>query len=131
MGIYPGAGSGYEAMIWLVAGKGAVMFWLEIVALVAAILLLGKIKGSSKGSSVVLGAVLALAAIYLVKSNLLQTELFNPLLNLPGPVMFGDTGSYLPSLIEIGLSVGIISLGALLLSIGLNKLNLGNSNTSK
>lgn len=128
MGLYPGAGSGYEAIMWLVAGEGAVMFWLEILALLAAIILLSRVSGSSKGSSVVIGGVIALVGIYLVKANLLQTELFNPLVNLPGPAMFGDTGSYIPSLVEIGLSIGIISLGALLLSIGLAKLNLGNSN---
>jgi len=131
MGLYPGAGSEYESLMWLVAGQGAVGFWLELVALVAAIILLGK-AGSSKGSRVIVGALLALVAIYFIKVNFLQVELFNPLLNYAGPPVYGGTtGPYIPSLIEIGLSLGIISAGALLLNLGLNKLNLGNGKASK
>ncbi len=126
IGLYPGAGSGYEATLWLVTGKGALGFWLEIVALVAAIIILSKTSGSSQMGTIILGALLALISIYLIKSNLLQAEFFNSLISLPGPPMFGDTaGRYIPSLVEIGLSLGIISLGALIFKLGLNKLNLG------
>ncbi|MCO1601195.1 hypothetical protein [Desulfosporosinus nitroreducens] len=77
--------------------------------------------------------MIALVAIYLIKSNLLQAQLFNPLIILPGaPVYGGITGPYVPSLLEIGLSLGIVSLGALLLNLGFGKLNLGTTvNTRK
>lgn len=125
VGIYPGGGEEQEAFLWLVKGDGAIMFWGEIVALVAAIVLFAK-GTAPKGGNLLAGAILALVAIFLIKTNLLQSELFHPLLRLPGPDMYGDTtGPYVPSLIEIGLSLGIMSLGALLLGLGLKKLNLG------
>lgn len=131
IGLYPGGGEEYAAFVWLVTGKGAIGFWLEMVALVAAIVLLAKQGTSPKAGSLLGGAVITLVAIYLIKSNLLQAQLFNPLLTLPGaPIYGGTTGPYFPSLIEIGLSLGIVSLGALLLNLGLRKLNLGTmSNT--
>ena len=122
VGLYPGEGGEHGAIIWMVSGDGAVVFWSEIVALVAAILLLSRTTGKGLGA----GAGLALVAIFLIKTNLLQSELFNPILNYAGPDMYGNNvGPYIPSLLEIGLSVGIIALGALLLGAGLKMLNLG------
>ncbi len=130
VGLYPGEGGETSAILWMVSGDGAAIFWTEIVALVAAIVLLGKMGSSAKGLAT--GAVVSLVAIFLVKTNLLQTELFNPLLSFPGPEMYGNNvGPYLPSLLEIGLSVGIMSLGALLLGVGLKALNLGGQGSGK
>ncbi|KTE92415.1 oxidoreductase [Desulfitobacterium hafniense] len=131
IGLYPGGGEEHAAFTWLVSGEGAVGFWAEIVALIASIILFAKQGSSAKAGSIVVGAVLALVAIYLIKSNLLQAQLFNPLITYAGPPIYGGTtGPYVPSLIEIGLSLGIVSLGALLLNQGLSKLNLG-SNTQR
>ena len=131
VGIYPGGGEEEEVLLWLVKGDGAVMFWGEIVTLVAAIVLLAK-RTSPKGGNLLAGSILALVAIFLIKTNLLQSELFHPLLQLPGPKLYGDmTGPYVPALIEIGISLGIMSLGALLLSLGLRKLNLGTKTITK
>ncbi|WP_019851185.1 NrfD/PsrC family molybdoenzyme membrane anchor subunit [Desulfitobacterium sp. PCE1] len=125
IGLYPGGGEEYAAFSWLVFGKGAIGFWLELVALAAAILLLAKQGDAGKAGGIVAGAVIALIAIYLIKSNLLQAQLFNPLLTYAGPPVYGGTsGPYVPSLIEIGLSLGIVSLGALLMNLGLSKLKL-------
>lgn len=124
LGLYPGSGHKHSAYQWLVTGNGATGFWLQVVALVVSTFLLAK-KTSSNGVSLLTGAILALVAIYFVKSNFLQMELFHPPITLPGPPMYGDlVGPYFPSLLEIGLSIGIISLGALLLQIGLSILNL-------
>ncbi|TWH59996.1 Ni/Fe-hydrogenase subunit HybB-like protein [Desulfitobacterium sp. LBE] len=126
IGLYPGGGEEHAAFLWLVSGEGAVGFWAEMVTLVAAIVVLAKQDTSSKAGGILIGAILALVAIYLIKSNLLQAQLFNPLITYAGPPVYGGTtGPYVPSLIEIGLSLGIISLGALLLNLGLSKLNLG------
>ncbi|KTE92054.1 oxidoreductase [Desulfitobacterium hafniense] len=126
IGLYPGGGEEHAAFLWLVSGEGAVGFWAEMVTLVAAIVVLAKQDTSSKAGGILIGAILALVAIYLIKSNLLQAQLFNPLITYAGPPVYGETtGPYVPSLIEIGLSLGIISLGALLLNLGLSKLNLG------
>lgn len=125
VGLYPGGGEEQEAFLWLLNGEGAIMFWVEIAALIGAIVLFAK-GTSSKGGNLLAGAILALVAIFLIKTNLLQSELLHPLLQLPGPEMYGDmTGPYVPSLVEIGLSLGIISLGALLIGLGMKKLNLG------
>lgn len=126
IGLYPGEGEEFQAFMWLVTGDGAVAFWLSIAALIGAIVLLSKKVRTEKGGSLIAGAILGLAAIILIKSNLLQSELFNPLLSYPGPEMYGDmAGPYYPSLLEIGVSLGIISLGALLFMLGLRWLNLG------
>lgn len=127
MGLYPGEESEeYAAFKWMVAGDGSVIFWSEMVAIAAAIFLLFKKGSSPKGRNLIAGAIVALVAIFLIKTNLLQSQLFNPLLTLPGAKMHGSsTGPYIPSLLEMGLSLGIISLGALLLSLGLKKLTLG------
>mgnify|MGYP000865320837 CR=1 FL=1 len=127
IGLYPGGGEEQAAFQWLVFGEGAVRFWIELIALVVAIALMFRQGSSGKAGSIVIGAIVALIAIYLIKSNLLQAQLFNPLITYPGPEVYGEArGSYVPSLIEIGLSLGIVSLGALLLNLGLTKLNLGN-----
>ncbi|MBC2721709.1 NrfD/PsrC family molybdoenzyme membrane anchor subunit [Desulfosporosinus sp.] len=133
IGLYPGSGEDYAAFIWLVTGKGAVGFWLMMVALVTAIVLLAKQGTLPKVGLLLGGAIIALIAIYLIKSNLLQAQLFNPLITLPGTPVYGETtGPYVPSLLEIGLSLGIVSLGALLLNLGFGKLNLGTTaNTRK
>lgn len=123
-GLYPGEGGEHASLMWMLTGDGALVFWGEMVALVAAILMLAFLGKSPKG--LIAGSVIALIAILLVKSNFLQAELYNPLLALPGPDMFGNNaGPYIPSLVEIGLSVGIMALGALLLGMGLKVLKLG------
>ena len=126
IGLYPGGGQEYEAMIWLVVGNGAVGFWLQLIAIITAIVLLSNKGADQKPSLLLIGAIVSVIAIYLTKSNLLQAELFNPLLTYPGPPVYGGiTGPYIPSLVEIGLSLGIVSLGCLLLVLGFSKLNLG------
>lgn len=51
--------------------------------------------------------------------------LLNPLITHAGPPGYsGGGGVYLPSFIETGISVGIVSLGGLLVILGVNKFNL-------
>ncbi|WP_050754214.1 NrfD/PsrC family molybdoenzyme membrane anchor subunit [Desulfitobacterium hafniense] len=125
IGLY--AGQGEEAVIirWLVAGKGAPFFWVEIIAIVAGLILL--LKKSSKTSVMVAGASVSILAIFMIKYNLLQAQLLNPLLTYGGPVGYNpaELGVYIPSLIEVGVSIGIVALGWLLVLIGLNVLDLG------
>ncbi|HHW07179.1 MAG TPA: polysulfide reductase NrfD [Clostridia bacterium] len=124
-GLYPGAGPEYEAMKWLVAGKGAPAFWLEIIVLIGAMAILGSQGAKENRTGLVTGALVAFVGICLVKANLLQAELFNPVLSYPGLALMDQiTGPYIPSLVEIGLSLGIVSLGCLLFALGLRKLNL-------
>ncbi|KTE90301.1 oxidoreductase, partial [Desulfitobacterium hafniense] len=122
IGLYAGAGEETEIIHWMVAGAGAPFFWVELIAIVAGLVLLF----SKKPGTLIWGAVIALFAIFMIKYNLLQAQLLNPLLTYAGPPGYGRLeGVYIPSLIEIGVSVGIIAMGGLLVMIGLDKLNLG------
>jgi dimethyl sulfoxide reductase membrane subunit len=122
IGLYAGAGEEAEIIHWLVAGEGAPFFWVELVAILVGIVLLF----SKKPGTLVLGAAIAIFAIFMIKYNLLQAQLLNPLITYAGPPGYGAVeGVYLPSLIEIGIAVGIIALGGMLVMIGLDKLNLG------
>ncbi|WP_050754212.1 NrfD/PsrC family molybdoenzyme membrane anchor subunit [Desulfitobacterium hafniense] len=125
IGLY--AGEGEEAIIihWLVSGKGAPFFWVELAAIVVGLILL--FQKSSKVSVMAGGASAAIFAIFMIKYNLLQAQLLNPLIPYGGPVGYNpaELGAYIPSLIEVGVSVGIVALGCLLVLIGLNRLDLG------
>ena len=124
-GLYPGGGEHYEKMHWLVMGKGAAGFWIEVAALIGALILLSRKEIGRKAGMFAGGIILTLIAVYLIKSNLLQAELFNPLINYPWANMTTTMGPYIPSWLEIGLSAGIVALGILLLRLGLKVLDLG------
>ena len=122
IGLYAGAGEEAEIIHWLVVGEGAPFFWVELIAIIAGLILLL----SKKPGTLILGSAVSLFAVFMIKYNLLQAQFLNPLIPYAGPPGYsGGEGVYLPSLIEIGVAVGIISLGALLVMIGLDKLSLG------
>ncbi|KTE91103.1 hypothetical protein AT727_05755 [Desulfitobacterium hafniense] len=121
IGLYAGSGEEAKIIHWMVSGKGAPFFWVELVAIIVGLVLLfGKANRAGVG--------VALVAILMIKYNLLQAQLLNPLIPYAGPSGYNpaELGVYIPSLLEVGISVGIVSLGGLLVLIGLNKLNLGN-----
>ncbi|AFM00383.1 polysulfide reductase [Desulfitobacterium dehalogenans ATCC 51507] len=122
IGLYVGSGEEAEIIHWLVKGEGAPFFWVELIAIVAGLVLLL----SKKPGVLAAGSAVSIFAIFMIKYNLLQAQLLNPLITYAGPPGYGGgEGVYLPSLVELGVAVGIISLGALLVIIGLDKLNLG------
>lgn len=125
IGLYTGGGEESIIIYWLVAGKGAPFFWVEILAIVVGLVVLA--SNNAKTTVIVTGAGVSIFAIFMIKYNLLQAQLLNPLITYAGPVGYNPSqlGAYLPSIIEVGVSVGIVSLGCLLALIGLNKLNLG------
>lgn len=122
IGLYAKAGEEYEVIHWLVAGKGVPFFYIELVTIIAGIALLAK----GKKGMLTLGAAVGFFAVFMVKYNLLQAQLLNPLISYAGPAATTNPGGvYFPAPIEIGVSVGIVGLGALLVLLGLGKLNLG------
>ncbi|MEA5025600.1 hypothetical protein SDC9_22119 [bioreactor metagenome] len=128
IGVYVGVGEDAEIIHWLVAGSGAPYFYVELIAIIAGMVLLF----SKKPGSLVLGAAIALFAIFMIKYNLLQAQLLNPLITYAGPPAYDvSVGAYIPSLIELGISVGIFALGVMLVIIGLDKLNLGKKSKAK
>ncbi|MBE3120047.1 MAG: polysulfide reductase NrfD [Candidatus Atribacteria bacterium] len=124
LGLYAGTGEVGKIITWLVTGQGAAFFWVEFVFILAGIVLL--LLGN-KPWMVVLGAAFALVAVFLIKYNLLQAQLLNPLIPYAGPPGYSGVaqGAYLPTLAEILVTVGILSLGGLLVTLGLNGLHLG------
>lgn len=125
IGLYADGGKDSNIIRWLVAGKGAPFFLMEIISIVVA---LGAFARKTANATVsVVGASAAIFAIFMIKYNFLQAQLLNPLLSYAGPAGYNPLrlGVYLPSIIEIGVFVGIVSLVSLLALIGLNKLNLG------
>lgn len=122
-GTFAGQGTEAQMVSWLIAGPGAPFFWVEICAFAASFVLLLQKSRSLQ----LIGAISAFAAVLLVKYNLLQVELFNPLLDF---AQYPDGASlasavYLPSLIEWGVVVGIIGIVCLLLNLAMRKLDLG------
>lgn len=122
IGLYAGAGEVAENIHWLVAGAGAPFFWVQLIAIIVALVLLS----NKRIGMLIAGAGTALFAIFMIKYNFLQAQLLNPLLTDVGSPVYGaGIQFYLPSMLEIGVSVGIISIGGLLVMIGLDKLKLG------
>lgn len=122
-GMFEGVGDNATVAAWLVSGAGAPFFWAEMAAFAAALVLLLQKRRSLQ----VAGACLALLAVFLVKYNLLQAELFNPLLDYAGFLSYSGIveGFYAPSFVEWGVSIGIVGIGALLLIVGMRRLKLG------
>ncbi len=128
MGAFAGAGEHAAVAMWLIGGPGAPFFWTEIVALVAAVALwlVGK---NTPGR--LLASAAALVASLLVKYNLLQAQLFNPLIDYAGFGQYSGLieGAYFPSLIEWGVCIGIVAIAGLLCTVGFAKLGLARTDS--
>lgn len=122
-GLFAGQGSDARMVAWLVSGAGAPFFWMEIAAFVASVALLVQKARAFR----VVGAALAFFAVFLVKFNLLQAELFNPLLGLTGyPDGSAMVSSfYFPLPIEWGVTAGVVGISGLLLALAIRNLKLG------
>lgn len=122
IGLYAGTGGNAAIINWLISGDGIIFFWLQVVLLVGGVVLLS----GKNVKTLVIGAVAALFGVFMVKYNLLQAQLVNPLITYAGPPGYsGVGGAYLPSIIELGVAVGIIAIAGLVVMVGLNSLNLG------
>jgi molybdopterin-containing oxidoreductase family membrane subunit len=122
LGLYAAESEVGSLISWMVVGAGAPYFWVEIACMIAGALLL---FGAKPGMTVA-GAAFALAAMFLIKYNFLQAQLLNPLISAAGPDWFSARAAvYLPTLVEVLVAVGILSLGGLLVTLGLSGLPLG------
>lgn len=122
-GLYIAVGEEAAVAAWLTSGPGAPFFWIEVACSVAGIALL-----LQKSQTLhVAGAALAFASIFLVKYNMLQAQLHNPLIGFAGPVAApgAPAGAYFPAMIEWGVALGIVGIGLLALTLGISKLKLG------
>ncbi len=121
--MFASKGDAATSALWLTTGSGAPFFWIELIAFTGALILLFQKRISLQ----VIGSVLSLLAVFFVKYNMLQAELFNPLISFAGFLNTSGIvdGFYIPSLFEWGVSAGIIGFGMLLLNLGMRKLKLG------
>lgn len=122
-GLYIAVGEEAAVAAWLTSGPGAPFFWIEVACSAIGIaLLLQKTQTLH-----VAGAILAFASIFLVKYNMLQSQLHNPLIGFAGPVAApgAPAGAYFPGMIEWCVAAGIVSVGLLAATLGLSKLKLG------
>ncbi len=125
------AGSGADIAAMLTTGPLALFFWIEVVgcAVTAVIAFTPKLRTNPL---IVVGALLAIVGIFCKRVQLLVGGFQIPNLDLPavvsGPALT-DAGAalqsaggamvYFPSLLEFGVTLGVVGLGALLLLLGL------------
>ncbi|MBC2889875.1 NrfD/PsrC family molybdoenzyme membrane anchor subunit [Gordonibacter massiliensis (ex Traore et al. 2017)] len=130
------AGSGADIVAMLTTGPLALFFWIEVVgcAVTAVIAFTPKLRTNPL---IVVGALLAIVGIFCKRVQLLVGGFQIPNLDLPavvsGPALT-DAGAalqsaggamvYFPSLLEFGVTLGVVGLGALLLLLGLKFLPL-------
>ena len=130
------AGSGADIVAMLTTGPLALFFWIEVVgcAVTAVIAFTPKLRTNPL---IVVAAVLAIVGIFCKRVQLLVGGFQIPNLDLPavvsGPALT-DAGAalqsaggamvYFPSLLEFGVTLGVVGLGALLLLLGLKFLPL-------
>lgn len=130
-------GSGAEVVSMLVAGPLAPFFWTEIVGciLCAAICFVPKLRTTPL---VVVGSVLAILGIFCKRVQLLVGGFQIPNIDyavalFPTSTVNSSAASfaevyhsmiYMPSMLEVGVMVGVIGLGALMLCLGLKYLPL-------
>lgn len=132
---YP-AGSGAEIAAMLVSGPLAPFFWIEVVGCIACAVICF-VPSLRKNPLIVVGALLALAGTLCKRFQILIGGFQVPNIEMPSPItsvtfMNWQSGVgeayqsivYMPSMLEIGVMVGVIGLGALMLCLGLKYLPL-------
>ncbi len=102
---------------------GSPLFWVEVIAGIAAILLLLLPATRLQSGWMAAGAVLAL--IYLAAKRLLFVNMGFAVQNINyAGVQIAPVGGYTPGLVELGVILGLIGLFAFLLILGFNNLRL-------
>ncbi|RDB62776.1 polysulfide reductase [Gordonibacter sp. 28C] len=130
------AGSGADIVAMLTTGPLALFFWIEVIgcAITAVIAFTPKLRTNPL---IVVGALLAIVGIFCKRVQLLVGGFQIPNLDLPAVVSgpgLTDAGAalqsaggamvYFPSLLEFGVMLGVVGLGALMLLVGLKYLPL-------
>ena len=130
------AGSGADIVAMLTMGPLALFFWVEVIgcAITAVIAFTPKLRTNPL---IVVGALLAIVGIFCKRVQLLVGGFQIPNLDLPAVVSgpgLTDAGAalqsaggamvYFPSLLEFGVMLGVVGLGALMLLVGLKYLPL-------
>ena len=132
---FPG-GHGTEIVAMLTTGQLAPFFWVEVVGciLCAVVCFTPKLRTNPL---IVIAAVLAIVGIFCKRVQLLVGGFQIPNLDYAGPVSqytvtgweSGMAGAYQgmvywPTMLEFGVALGVLGLGALLLLVGLKHLPL-------
>ncbi len=145
---YPGKESALHVLKTMFSGSTSFLFWLEIIlGLVLPFTLLVFSKNRGKTSPVAISASLVVLGVFCKRAWLLLTSFLQ--INISGSpgVMFGrhlpygdgavfpnlwvSQGSYLPTIVETAIAVGLISFGLLLFTILTRKMLLEQPATAK
>lgn len=133
---FPG-GEGTQVVSMLTTGPLAGFFWAQIILSVLAIVIVFIPKLRSTPLLVV-ASLAAIVAIFCKRVQLLVGGFQIPNLDYAGPLSTSSTSNwvngigvydsliYSPSIIEVGVTLGVVGLGALLLLLGLKYLPLTN-----
>ena len=121
-----GVGPHADAMSVLFAGALAPVFWLEAGTAVVAVVLLFANKGAGWAA---LAAVLALVSVFCKRVQFMMSGFLDMQAPYPGIETAGFVNTmplaaplYAPTLVEVGITVAVLSLGVALVAIGLRKL---------
>lgn len=124
-----GIGLHADAMNVLFSGALAPVFWIEVGAAVIAVVLL--VARSKDAPSIAIAAGLALVSVFCKRIQFMISGFLDMQAPYPGIETAGFVGTaplatpmYVPSFVELGVTVAVLSLGVALVVIGLRKLPL-------
>jgi len=126
---YPLGGQEFNVVASMLTGAFAPMFWTEVGGgILAAVLLLNK-KTQASAGLVALAASIAILGIFFKRFQLLlggfEFSNIDYWSITTGPAKWSDAVlNYVPTLLEWGIVIGVVALGAFMLTLGLNKLAL-------
>jgi molybdopterin-containing oxidoreductase family membrane subunit len=103
---------------------GSPLFWIEILAGLAAALLLLLPAARGQAFNRVAAALLALGELALKRYIFIEMGFAEPNIQLPG-LPLAPAGAYIPNVYEWGVVIGLLALFGLLLSVGIHSLRLG------
>ncbi|MFA5535923.1 MAG: NrfD/PsrC family molybdoenzyme membrane anchor subunit [Bacillota bacterium] len=145
---YPGRESTLHILSIMFSGSTAFLFWLEIIlGIVLPFTILVFYRNREKTGLVAVSAILVIIGVFCKRAWLLLTSFLQ--LNISGSpgVMFGRhlpyvdsavfpnswvaQGSYLPTIVEIVIAVGLVSFGMFLFTVFARKMLLKQLITSK
>jgi molybdopterin-containing oxidoreductase family membrane subunit len=134
---YPLGGTEYAAFRMMLGGVFAPMFWTEVLGGLFAAYLLLKESTRMRTGLVGFASLLAIIGVFFKRYQLLLARFGLPNLTYAGVTtgpQASDAGSlwhllgsaffYFPSLAEWGITIGILSLGATMMTLGLKYLEL-------
>lgn len=111
-------------------GRLAPLFWTEIaLGLLVPFVIFASAKLRARPNLLLAGSGLALLGVFFKRINILMPSMFEPLVGLAPGIPGGRPGQgfradeiYLPTLVEVGVLIGIAAFAAALVTLGVRRL---------